>query len=92
MFRGVFVVVCVSYAVFSPVLCLDVVCVSGEGLKYFLETSVVNMSNNKVKRLYLCRFAPLRLTRIKNFVGVYDFSVNIQFSEGTFCVLGGFFG
>jgi len=23
---------------------------------------------------------------------VYDFSVNIQFSEGSFCVLGGFWG
>ena len=60
--------------------------VSGGRLKYLLETSVVNMSNKGVIRLYLCRFEPLRLARIKNSVRVYDFSVNIQFSEGTFCV------
>jgi hypothetical protein len=52
------VVVCVSNAVFSPVLCLGGVCVSGGRLKYLLETSVVNMSINEVIRLYLCSFAP----------------------------------
>ena len=36
---------------------LVVVCVSGGRLKYLLETSVVNMSNKKVIRLYLCRFS-----------------------------------
>ena len=32
--------------------------VSGGREKYLLETSVVNMSNDEVIRLYLCRFAP----------------------------------
>ena len=30
--------------------------VSGEGEKYLLETSVVNMSNNEAITLYLCSF------------------------------------
>lgn len=78
---------------------LGVVCVSGGREKFLLETSVVNMSNNKVIRLYLCGFRLeialekcLRLARIKNSVGVYGFSVNIQFSEGGFRVLRAFFG
>ena len=50
-------VVCVCIVVFVVFCCLGVVCVSGGRLKYLLETSVVNMSNKKVIRLYLCRFS-----------------------------------
>jgi hypothetical protein len=37
--------------------CLVSVCVSGGREKYLLETSVVNMSDNAVIRLYLCSFS-----------------------------------
>jgi hypothetical protein len=56
------VVVCVSNAVFTSVLCLCwcsvvfFVCGSG-GKRNLLETSVVNMSDNAVIRLYLCSFS-----------------------------------
>lgn len=73
------------------------VCVSGGREKYLLETSVVNMSNDVVIRLYLCSFSLeialekcLRLARVRYSVGVYGFSVNIQFSEGGFRVLRAF--